>query len=566
MSSLFEQLNDSDPSSVRDALEMPQPDVDSAAHDYTNEKMKDDTVVADLDELKDAGVPSTVSGTDITSQLDSLFGDPEQSAVNTQDMVSDFTQPYDPNALRKNAFESPAPEDISVAATQEYKLDEMTTSGDVSGSDVTARLNEMFADDVSAEQPIEDMGSIFNDQENDLPVADSPVVDATEQLTKESVSLPPDLSPEIDIADTNIGRDQTKISGDDVALRLDTIFDNEENGGDMQQSSFDTAVADDVASYEETRSPVEQDAAPDVDNVEKYSASIDDESDTMIQNETGMIPAQMQEEDTLDEINAEEKKVQVPAIDDTLSVESSPEMSGDDVAARLDKLFAKSFESTDDVSSIPEEDQKNDDVGQGFYTMSGDNAETASSDDVLLSELDKTDCGAQFVDPDEAEDMSVDEQKSFVFQPPQLEAPDEVIDKADDRDATIPIHSSGDDVDEQEYAIPDHVLTPTLADIYYQQGQFTLALRMYQRLLESDPDNERLSGRVKEIERAIDIQINSPEGAQMPDLDESDMPKRKTNTIRVPEKSQSAKPLAGVRIKKKYKNRVRKSGRKKRGA
>ena len=54
-----------------------------------------------------------------------------------------------------------------------------------------------------------------------------------------------------------------------------------------------------------------------------------------------------------------------------------------------------------------------------------------------------------------------------------------------------------------EPEIPDHVLTPTLADIYLQQGQPKLALTIYRRLLEKKPDNEKLEARVKEIERAL---------------------------------------------------------------
>jgi tetratricopeptide (TPR) repeat protein len=116
---------------------------------------------------------------------------------------------------------------------------------------------------------------------------------------------------------------------------------------------------------------------------------------------------------------------------------------------------------------------------------------------------------------------------------------------------------AGDDGMSQ-YSIPDHVLTPTLADIYFQQGQPKLALQIYTRLLEVNPDNERITARIQEIKRQLAMQdpggtdvtdsrrnkIVSP--APLSDEGASATGKNADNTV---------KPLSGVRIKKKYRNR-----------
>lgn len=112
----------------------------------------------------------------------------------------------------------------------------------------------------------------------------------------------------------------------------------------------------------------------------------------------------------------------------------------------------------------------------------------------------------------------------------------------------------------QTYSIPDHVLTPTLADIYYQQGQPQLALEIYRRLLSADPDNERMAQRIGEIERSLATQEadetvameNARKKARAPAAPVASQPEKK------PRKSVGPRPLAGVRIKRKYKAKRKK--------
>ncbi|HET6970612.1 MAG TPA: tetratricopeptide repeat protein, partial [Phenylobacterium sp.] len=54
--------------------------------------------------------------------------------------------------------------------------------------------------------------------------------------------------------------------------------------------------------------------------------------------------------------------------------------------------------------------------------------------------------------------------------------------------------------------------SPTLAELYFDQGFFEKATEVYRRLLQREPDNERLRARMNEIE-AIQHRAATPAGA-----------------------------------------------------
>ncbi|HON12218.1 MAG TPA: tetratricopeptide repeat protein, partial [Chitinispirillaceae bacterium] len=117
---------------------------------------------------------------------------------------------------------------------------------------------------------------------------------------------------------------------------------------------------------------------------------------------------------------------------------------------------------------------------------------------------------------------------------------------------------------ESSYSIPDHVLTPTLADIYYQQGQYALAVQIYTRLLDRDPDNGKLRRRLEEVKQAMLIN-----GAAAPEVkpqkpsrtsvkgktgSEKRMMHSSGRTSGKKKSTGDKRPLAGVRIKKNKKS------------
>jgi len=58
-------------------------------------------------------------------------------------------------------------------------------------------------------------------------------------------------------------------------------------------------------------------------------------------------------------------------------------------------------------------------------------------------------------------------------------------------------------------SLPDHVLTPTFADIYLQQDQPRIAKQIYERLLEKEPDNDLYLERIEEIDTYIALHPES---------------------------------------------------------
>jgi len=120
--------------------------------------------------------------------------------------------------------------------------------------------------------------------------------------------------------------------------------------------------------------------------------------------------------------------------------------------------------------------------------------------------------------------------------------------------------------DEHIASIPDHVLTPTLADIYFQQGQAELAIQIYKRLLNIDPENDRIVQRIDEIESTIAVENEDASVGVIKKRDSSMKSKEEGDTKQKKPKKAPAKrrkkrtrnpdaPLSKVKIKKKYRQR-----------
>jgi hypothetical protein len=223
-------------------------------------------------------------------------------------------------------------------------------------------------------------------------------------------------------------------------------------------------------------------------------------------------------------------------------------MSGDDIVSRLTEIFPENLLQEDTLSvieSIPDEEKEDEAMNAGFYTMTGENAQTAPSEETLLEKLD--DVEIEVPSGASAGDKGAFAQ-GMAEGPPQA-APDE--------NKTYP---DAHDDDDRPYSIPDHVLTPTLADIYFQQGQPDLAVQIYSRLMERDPDNEKIARRLDEIKKCIsDGRVPAPpedagNPAAAPKADQKSGPASSGRPRRNKAKS-GHKPLEGVRIKKEIKNK-----------
>ena len=229
---------------------------------------------------------------------------------------------------------------------------------------------------------------------------------------------------------------------------------------------------------------------------------------------------------------------------DTLTGEESPEMSGDDIVNRLTEIFPDNLLQEDTLSiieSIPDDEKADEEINAGFYSMSGENAQTtAQSEETLLEKLDDVEIEVPVSSSTENRDAFAQEIVEAPRQDARIE--NETFQKTQDGSDRL-------------YSIPDHVLTPTLADIYFQQGQPNLAVQIYSRLLERDPDNEKIARRLDEIKKCIlESRVPVPPAAAGKAVPKSESkPSRRPRTKKT---KAGHKPLEGVHIKKDIKNKI----------
>jgi pilus assembly protein FimV len=610
-----------------------------------------------------------VSGSDISSRLEQLFGE-EQKAEEAEKTgpEADFTQIIDTQEMTAEMHPSDSKTSLFTAPTKELQRDELrlVESSDISREDITSHLNDMF-DAAPAAEPLgkdTDAGGKPSVEIEEAPVFDvatdisaSGVTDATEQIAvpgpgkapaaeapgqdtdaggKPAVEIeePPVFDVVTDssaksmtgateeIALPGAGRthagpvEGTGISGDDVTLRLETIFDE----GEAEAAEPDVAGTDVIPAEEIGNLPPEEEVKKQVDKGE--SAIVIGDEDEGIE-ETIVAPAaKLRLGKNVSNDNA---PAAAPAIDDMEEDDASPGMSGDDVAGRLEEYFGDSGEGADLKPAVAAagSDKEEDAAAEEILSVSGEKARIVESDETMVSDLDESeetmisDFGQSedtmlsthgpvdtavheaetlnmarepeektvLMDEDGGEDTMPAKEEAVIsgVSDPFLPKPSRARAKIDDseKDETVraaappsrrgdifsakspekPRDEEPDTEQTQAYSIPDHVLTPTLADIYFQQGQPQLALQIYRRLLAADPDNERMAQRIAEIERSIATQEveetvameHARKKTVAPAEPAAPQPEKK------PKKSVKSRPLAGVRIKRKFKAKRKKS-------
>jgi hypothetical protein len=258
-------------------------------------------------------------------------------------------------------------------------------------------------------------------------------------------------------------------------------------------------------------------------------------------------------------------------------VDGPPGISGSDVEKQIDNFFpAKDLMSLSSEETLPPDDEQtdeNDEISE-FYTIAGEDAVTAKMEDVP-EQLDDV----EFVDEVTTHNEMLETQEADMSQSTGEILPDvELFEEYEMETAVIspepemkvtPVQEvAPPDQRDKPFDIPEHVLTPTLADIYYQQGQYQLAQQIYTRLLEREPENEKLKKRMDEISVALKNQETGASSAEKPD---TAGPPKKTSAKKAvvkksasrkssprKEKSDDSRPLAGVHIRKRLKNAKKK--------
>ena len=479
-----------------------------------------------VDELVSEGErnrPDTVTGDDISSRMSTMFEEPAESLSENTEIAQSPVESADLPAFVEERG------DFSLEAA-----DGAAAAEEISGSDISSRIEQLFgeapSEGPSTETHVYDplFGSAFQDDMRSSEVAS---VGAEED--------PAALTPMEDSGDVR-GPEETDVSGEDIVSRMSQLFEGP-NGPVHSADDDDKGViegndaGEDRISGDEVAARLETIFEDDGLEVGPSASSPNLSEDPAFQQESELT---ISSEELSDEIAPEHQPaVQNPSplsegpYADTLTIEENSEMSGDDVVTRLTEIFPDNLlpkESLSLVDSNPDETGEAGDGHDGFYTMSGGNAQTARSEETLLEKLDDV----------------------------EIEVP--ATGSSTEKEFVGPLGESGSSSavnDDQECSIPDHVLTPTLADIYFQQGQSRLAVQIYTRLLQRDPDNEKIARRLQDIQSIIAEGLAPAPPEEGASSGATTLPKPKTPRARSSKAKTSGKPLAGVRIKKNMKKK-----------
>lgn len=237
-------------------------------------------------------------------------------------------------------------------------------------------------------------------------------------------------------------------------------------------------------------------------------------------------------DNTTEDVSVTEQWPEIKPVED-LNAYNNDNVTGNDVEQRLDELFSSDSSDAESKDTLR-------------YQEAAEELEISDNNqnpgDFMMTELEGSmdDNRMQgFVDNVEGSDR-------FDNTGIQAEFSSSISDEQlPGSDSGTPLNQV--DTRDKPYSIPDHVLTPTLADIYFQQGQYQLALQIYSRLIEKDPSNLNLQDRYDEIQAHLSAQENQP--GQFYDFG-NDADNAQDLSRGKKKAAEPDKPLSGVRIKK----------------
>jgi len=537
----------------------------SASDNSFPEKIDDSLLLDSQDEIMDQVFPE--SGSELIEeqneqhQIPELVEEPDDSFQSTldQDIISEAEITDSDSSADSQAIgiapdlpildekQDSAPDEfLSLTDDNEGGIligSEETDSPLDSGNDFSAEQDEQT---VTASAPVneitesDDMISIVPD-ETDNEQNDLISIDADSDLEQLSVEHDDDVLTDMDVL---VSDEVLKsVSGDDIVEKMDLIFSE-------NKSSAEVKPVENLPATEDTDSPSPVLSIEDTSDKPDQDLSIISDPESLVQIENYTPPQQDVSNDDVSIDIISDGSESVSQISES-EQEIGSIISGQDVIDRLEEFFPGKDLLNTDSEPQTSDDNESEDLLTDFYNIFGDNAVNSSNVDGLdkLDQLEmnipeQSDKPLSFYDEWNDVCSLQDQNENETFK--------EKVQKSVEKHFTENI-SVDQSVTEQTddnyrpYSIPDHVLTPTLADIYYQQGQHDLAIQIYKRLLSRDPDNENLQQKLNQLlDSSADIAGNNP-----PPVTRTT---KKTTSANSPAKKRKNlvdnRPLAGVRLKK----------------
>jgi len=424
---------------------------------------------------------SELTDADDESTLSALFGgEPFQTTIDDNDPIL-TNQQFDVAAII--AEELSASENITADTTDEQ---------DVSGDDISSRIDELFAQHGDG-NAVPDFSGI------DIPAADSDeslvlendsnLVDFsyTATIDSEIISLitstkdSPESSTQ-DLAQNIVEEPPENLTADDNKNLVDDYIQNLMQDDSIEADSFQGTVQSTVTDDE----PVENSA------------------DTPLLSESSLV------DDSIFSSLEEESSSDTTAEPTAQGTSDEDEVSGDDIEARLKDLFNVSDAASSALPETPASSFEEPSLEQPF------NDSIISTDDKSFQ--DENIFSGELIDIGSIESNLIDtaDEQPFAIDGDDVQEKIRQLFKSGVSESdTIDIGANfgEDEIDERDVdaalELPDHVLTPTLADIYFQQGQPQLSLQIYERLALRDPKDPRLQSKIQEIKDFLGSEANT---------------------------------------------------------
>lgn len=566
---------------------------------FDEEEVSDLTGELDFENLSDAAENKggdALSGADVSSEIQEMFAndtfDEATEAITRKDISEDSGEPYGDDAGNKE-------QSLELAEDEMEEELELLSQFDGETSDTDAISPK--PGDISEEEAVVDAADSVDqnsapsaEEHTDTPDLSDRIANAETVMIDRKVlgSEYNGAAPEEIDEDVLETHDEDTPQGDDVGARIEELESGK--AGDEEQDEIVNAetmqMSREDAGIDEELTPVSEPDQTDLASLEtmEMSSPVEPKEDETELN-VSIEPETAQEETdewSVDSLITEEEEDQ----------DREPIPSGDDVAEQLGKVFDELQEDEkgeteeiqlDELSAPqPEADPmatESEPAHEGQPPATDENHRGVEGQDIeeRISEMFENDPLAVDESPeslpdDEEESEAPSEGSEEIddllgdLNEPDMSVPSEIEDaETAETIAYFPeqLQSTSQDKSVEEtdsYSIPDHVLTPTLADIYYQQGQGRLAVQIYERLLQRDGENEKLRARLEEIRARLAQEQDSV--PQPPQTSEERTKKQLSSSSTSPgkkkssrkKKTSSKRPLEGVKIKKKFKERIRK--------
>ena len=528
LASMIPGNDDADDSAMEDL----SASLNSAMDSINNESAADKP----LEELSE---DENISSSDVGSALSDMFGleddlEPEESSAPAVDVPSDIPASIDDSAEANAAsiFGAAAPEATEEAPAEDKPQSIDDAFGDIFGEDELPEEKPQASIDAPAE-PAADIA------------AEKPAAEPADIAAEPAADFTADLSDDLELPSEEGGLFEKSADAD-----MNLTGDWTPGGAPVEDAPAEEAAAEETA---EEIAPVAEEAAP--ATASDAGLSVDNAFDSLFGSDDDLPEEKPQaESETLAEAPAAEESVSLAEQVDKAEAElEMPEVKPEesDLAKEMGGAFASMFGNDDDDLDLPaaktetaseplsndqeatgaaieesfgniSEETLSKDLDNSFDSLFG--KDEAADDSLALDEshspaaeaapAEETFAAAPADAPKDLDSLESEVSGAFKglfdMDDDSLTEEDKPSNKgvdflmsgdSDDEISAGLINNPDAPLDRGAYDLDESLNTPTLAEIYFDQGKYGKALEIYKDLAQKEPDNEEIAKRKDEIEK-----------------------------------------------------------------